>query len=119
MLHRHQPRQKAGALRLVAKAVDHPGRHVVDREIGGGRGASGGQFLEDQRGVEAREAAAAELIPDIDAGKAERRRLAQSLDRKFLPCVPARRVWQPFVDRELARGFLEGALLVGKGEVHR
>src|SRR2546430_1476089 len=82
-------------------AVDHPGRHVVDREIGGGRGASGGQFLEDQRGIEPREAAAAELIPDIDPGKAERRRLAQSLDRKFLPCVPARRVWEPFVAGEL------------------
>jgi len=48
----------------------------VDRQIGGGRDAGGGQFLEDQRGVEPGKAAAAELVAHIDPGEAERRRLS-------------------------------------------
>src|ERR1700722_10386862 len=118
MVHRHQLRQEAGALCLVAEAVDHPGRHVVDRQVGGGRDASGRQFLEDQRRVEARKAAAAELVLYIDAGKAERGGAAQRLDRELLPLVPARGVRQPFVMGEVARGLLERALLVGEGEIH-
>ena len=37
---------------------------------------------------------------------------------KFLALVPARRVRQPFVLRELPRGFLERALVVGEVEIH-
>src|SRR6516164_6151301 len=62
MRHRHQLRQKPRALLARAEAVDHPRRHVVDREISGGRDAGGGKLLEDERGVEPAEAAAAELL---------------------------------------------------------
>ena len=102
MLHRHQLGQEPRALLGIAKAVDHPRRHVVDRQIGGGRGAGRRQLLEDQRRVEPGEAAAAELVLDVDAGKAERRRRAQRRDRKLLALVPARRVRQPLGAGEFA-----------------
>ena len=75
----------------------------MDREIGGGRDAGGGQLLEDDRRVEPAEPAAAELVSDIDPGEAERRRPAQRLDRELLAFVPARRVRQPFVAGEVPR----------------
>ena len=62
MLHAAKLGQKFLALRLAAEGVDHPGRHVVDRDIGGGGGAALRQFLEDQRGV-------AEQVLDIQALK--------------------------------------------------
>src|SRR3546814_10596761 len=47
VLHRHQLRQPSRALPAVAEGVDHPRRHVVDRDIGGGRDAARRQLLED------------------------------------------------------------------------
>ena len=55
-----------------AERVDHPGDHVVDREIGRGRGAAGRQLLEDDRRIEAGQPGPAVRLADIDAGKAER-----------------------------------------------
>ena len=75
MLHRAELGQEFPARRVAAEGVDHPGRHVVDRDVGGGRGAALRQFLEDQRGVEPRERRAADVVLDIDAAEAERRRL--------------------------------------------
>ena len=69
--------------------------------------------------IEPGQTAAAKLVLHIDPGKAERRGAAQRLDRKLLALIPARRMGQPFVTGKVAGGFLEGALLVGKGEVHR
>src|SRR5437899_3046381 len=60
MLHAHQLGQEACALRIIAETVDHPRRHVVDREVGGGRDAGGSQLLKDDRRVEPRQAATAE-----------------------------------------------------------
>ena len=42
---------------LVAEAVDHPRRHVVDREEGRGRDVAARQRLEDDRRVEPAEPA--------------------------------------------------------------
>ena len=69
--------QKSGALLARAEAVDHPRRHVVDREIGGGRHAGRGELFEDDRRIDPAEPAAAELLADIDAGKTECRRPPQ------------------------------------------
>ena len=102
-----------------AIAVDHPGRHVVDRDIGGGGGAPLGQLLVDQDGVEIGELRAADVLPHVDAAEAEPRRLAQRLDRKDLVLVPFARKRHHLVAREGARGVLECALLVGEVEVHR
>ena len=118
MLHRHQLRQKPRALLVGAKAVDHPRRHVVDREIGGGRDAGGGELLEDDRGVDPAEPAAAELVADIDPGKAQLRRPAQRRDREFAALVPAGRLRQPFLARKHPRRLGKRPLLVGELEIH-
>ena len=77
MLHGAELGQKFLARCVAAEGVDHPGRHVVDRDIGGGRGAALRQLLEDERGVEPRQRRAADVVLDVDAAEAERRRLAQ------------------------------------------
>ena len=76
------------------------------------------QLLEDQRGVEPRQRRAADVFLDVNAAEAERRRLAQRLDREGLVLVPVARMRHHFVARELPRGRLEGALFFGEGKVH-
>ena len=51
-------REEARLLLRTAEARDHPGDHVVDRQERGGGGIGRGQFLEDQRGIQPRQAAA-------------------------------------------------------------
>ena len=119
MLHGAELRQEVLALRLAAEGVDHPGRHVVDRDIGGGRGAALRQLLEDDRGVEPRQRRAADVVLHIDAAKAERRGLAQLVDREHLVLVPVARMRHHLVAREMPRGGLEGALVLGEFEIHR
>ena len=92
MLHGAELRQELVPLRLAAERVDHPGRHVVDRDVGGGRGAALRQLLEDDRGVEPRQRRAADVVLHVDAAEAERRRLAQRLDRKGRVLVPVPRM---------------------------
>src|ERR1043165_7542540 len=52
MLHGCELGKEASALRLAAERIDHPGRHVVDRDIGRGRSAALRQFLEDDGRIE-------------------------------------------------------------------
>ena len=118
MLHGAELRQEALALRVAAEGVDHPGRHVVDRDIGGGRGAALRQLLEDDGGVEPRQSRAADVVLHIDAAEAERRGLAQRLDREGLVLVPVARMRHHLVAGELPRGGLEGALVFGQLEIH-
>ena len=119
MLHGAELRQEALALRLAAEGIDHPRRHVVDGDIGGGRGAALRQFLEDDGGVEPRQIRAADIVLHIDAAEAERGRLAQRLDRKRLVLVPVARMRHHLVAGELPRGGLKGALVLGELEIHR
>ena len=60
-LHRAQLRQPLLALRVVAIGVDHPRRHVVDRDEGRHRRAALRERLEDQRRVEPRQRRAADI----------------------------------------------------------
>ena len=115
MLHGAELRQKALALRVAAEGIDHPGRHVVDRDIGGGRRAALGQFLEDDGGIEPRQSRAADIVLHIDAAEAERGGLAQRLDREYLALVPVARVRHHLVARELPGGGLKGALVLRTG----
>ncbi len=119
VLHGAQLRQEAPTLGVARERVDHPGRHVVDRDVGGGRGAALRQLLEDQRRVEPGERRAADVVLDVDAAEPERSRLAQRLDRKDLALVPVAGGRHHLFARERACGFLESALLVGELEVHR
>ena len=118
MLHRAKLRQEALALRLVAERVDHPGRHVVYRDISGGRGAALRQFLEDDRGIEPGEVRAADIAFDINAAEAERGGFTQGAYRKRLILVPVRRTRHHRIAGELRRGGLKGALVLGEGEIH-
>ena len=118
MLHRAELGQEAPALLVVAEAVDHPGGHVVDRDVGRRAGAGRRQLLHDQRRVEPREPAAADIVPHIDAAEAQRRRLAQGLDREDLLGVPARRLGQHALGRELPRRVAKRLLVFGEVKVH-
>ena len=103
---------------LAAEGVDHPGGHVVDRDIGRGRGAALRQFLEDDGGVEPRQRRAADIVLHVDAAEAERRGLPQLGDREDLALVPGARIRRHLVAGELPRGRLEGALVLGEFEIH-
>ncbi len=76
------------------------------------------QFLEDQRGIEPGERRAADVLLHVDAAEAERRRLAQRLDRKGFVLVPVARMRHQRVAGELPSGRLEGVLLLGEVEIH-
>ena len=86
------PGRKRRRCVVRAEAVDHPGRHVVDRDVGRDRRAAHGERLEDQRRVEPRQPRAADILADVDAAHAERRRLAHLRDREVLLLVPLDRV---------------------------
>ena len=118
MLHGAELRQEASTRLLAAEGVDHPGRHVVDRDIGGGRGTALRQLLEDDGGVEPAERRAADVFLHINAAEAERGRLAQRLDREGLGLVPIPRERHHLVAGKLPRGGLEGALLFAEFEIH-
>ena len=68
-LHRHHRGQIFVLHRLRAEAVDHPARHVVDRDEGRGGGAAIGHRLHDQRRLEPAEADAARFLGDVDASR--------------------------------------------------
>src|SRR3546814_7819741 len=70
VLHGEHSRQETRALVVVAEAVDHPGDHVVVRDVGRRGRTGGGELLEDRRGIEAGQAAAAGGRADVDAGQA-------------------------------------------------
>ena len=118
MLHRAEPGQEAPALLVVAEAVDHPGGHVVDRDVGrGARQAAASSSMISAASSRA-EPAAADVVAHIDAAEAQRGRLAQHLLGKDLLDVPARGLGQHAVGRELSRRVAEGLLVFGEGEIH-
>ena len=98
--HGAELRQPLLALGVVAVSVDHPGRHVVDRDERRHGRAALRQRLEDQRCVEPRQGRAADVVADIDAANAERRGLAHHLDREMLLLVPADRMRRDFLRRK-------------------
>ena len=95
-------RQEAPALLVRAIGVDHPARHVVDRDEGRDGGAARRQRLEDQRRVEPRQARAADVLAHIDAAHAERGGLAHLVDREVLRLVPVQGMRRD-LGREVAR----------------
>ncbi len=117
--HGAELRQPFLALRVIAIGVDHPRRHVVDRDIGGRGGAALRQLLVDQGGIERGERGAADVLLDVHAAEAEGRRLAQGIDRKDLLLVPIGRVRHHLFARKRARRLLKRPLLLAEIEVHR
>ena len=97
----------------AAEGVDHPGRHVVDRDIGRGRGAALRQLLENQGGIETAERRATDIFFHIYTAEAQRRCFPQRIDRENLILVPVARMRHHFVARKSARGSLKRALFFG------
>jgi len=118
MLHRGELGQESPALRLAAERIDHPGGHVVDRDVRRGRSAALRQFLEDDCGIEPGQRRAADVVTHGDGAEAERRRLAQCVDRKDFAFVPFARERHHLLAREGAGDGGKRALLLGKIEVH-
>src|SRR5262249_56865188 len=117
-LHRAKAWEQPLALGFATEIVDHPSDHVVDRQIGGSRGAALCQFFQYDRRVEPAKAGTSEIAADVNAAEAERRGFAQRGDGKHLLLVPLARKRYHFGAGELACGRLEGSLLLGKLEVH-
>jgi len=90
----------------------------VDRDISRGRGAALRQLLEDDGGVEPRQAAAVDVVLDIDAAETERRSLAQLGHRERRILVPVSRLRRHGFAGELPRGGLERALVFGEIKIH-
>src|SRR6516162_7882319 len=118
MLHTAKFRQKSLPLHRRPEGIDHPGGHIVDREISGGRRTALGEFLEDDRGVEPRECRAADVVLDADPAEPECRGLAQCLDREYFVFIPRARKRHHALARKIPRQRLEGALLFGQLEIH-
>ena len=117
-LHGAELRQPVLALGVAAVGIDHPGRHVVDRDEGRHGRAARRQRLEDQRRVEPRQAGAADILADVDAAHAERRGLAHHVDRKMLVLVPAQRVRRDLLRRKRQRHVANRDLILVESELH-
>src|SRR5262249_21195921 len=90
LLHRAKTWQQPLALRLAAEGVNHPAHHVMDRQIGGGRSAALGQFLEDDGCIEPAQARSPDIAPDVSAPEAERCCFAKGLYGKISQPRPSR-----------------------------
>ncbi len=118
MLHGEQLRQESRALRVVPEAVDHPGHHVVDGDVGRDGRAALRERLEDQRRLHAAEPGSAALLAHVDAGHAERRGLADDVHREMALLVPFERMGRKLLGREVPRHVADGDLVVGEGVAH-
>ena len=118
LLHGAQLRQPLPPLGIGAIGVDHPRRHVVDRDEGRHRRTAGRQRLEDQRRVEPRQRRAADIVADVDAADAERRRLAHGVHREGLVLVPLQRERRDALGGEGARHVANRDLVLGQGKLH-
>ena len=88
LLHRDHRRQIFLLHLRRAEAVDHPARHVVDRDERAGRRAAIGHGFEDQRRFEPAEADPAALLRDVDRAEAELGGLADRVSGEDVLLVP-------------------------------
>ncbi|MGY3292405.1 hypothetical protein ACVWWP_005472 [Bradyrhizobium sp. LM3.6] len=88
-LHGAELWQPCVALGVAAVGIDHPGRHIVDRDESRGGRTARRQRLKNQRRVEPRHGGAADILADVDAAHPERGGLAHDLDGKMFLLVPA------------------------------
>src|SRR3546814_2707098 len=117
LVHRDEAGQELRLDRVAAETVDHPARHIVDRDEGAGRGAAIGHRLHDQRGFEPAEADAARFLADIDSGEAQLGGRLDHIAREYLLFIPFGGVRRDRIGGELARHLLNGALVVGQLEL--
>ncbi len=87
-VHGAERRHPSRALLRGGKGVNHPGDHVVNGEIGSGRGAAGSESLEHHRSGQTRKARAAKLLARVGTSKAETGKLLQLCTRENLMLIP-------------------------------
>eukprot|EP01137_Pigoraptor_chileana_P021862 Opistho-2@86090 len=117
LLHADEVGQEARLDLGPAETVDHPGRHIVDRDIGAGRGAAIGHRLHDQRRFHPAEPDAARFLADVNRAEAQLARRLPHVDGIMMFLVPFGREGRDAVGGEFARHILDGELVVGKLEL--
>src|SRR5690606_8457968 len=102
----------------LSPGSDHPCGHVVDGDEGGGGRIDRGHFLEYQRGIEARQAQAADRFGRIHGAESEFSRLGEGFAGEDVLLVPLRGVRGEFPLREFTGGLCKGLLLLGEAKIH-
>ena len=118
-LHGDEAGQIGIAHRLVAIGIDHPRRHVVNRDEGAGRRAAMGHRLHDQRRLQPPQPDAARFLAHIDRAKAEFGGRLDGIDGENMLLVPLAGERRDAIGGETPRHFLDGTLVVGQVELHR
>ena len=111
-VHPAKPRPPLFALRVVAEAVDHPGRHVVNGEIGGDSWTAPREGLENQGGVKPRKPRSSNILPRVNPAHAQRGGLAENIFWEMLALVPLQRMGRNFFAREIFGHFRNGPMVV-------
>ena len=106
------------ALAVIAVAVDHQGRHVVDREERRRRWAGRRQGLEDHRAIDPPEIGAADIVGHEYGAETQCRPLAQGFHGEFTVLVPPGRMGRHLTGGEIPRQSLERLLIVAEFKVH-
>ena len=99
-----------------AVLVDHPRHHVVNRQIGRNRRATGGQRLENQRGIQTAQTGAADILAHIDGGHAEFGGFAHHVDRKMARLIPFQRMGRKLAIGKVACHIADGDPVFVEGE---
>ena len=116
-VHADQLRHIARLQFRTAKGVDHPRRHIVDRDKGGGRGTAIGHGLHDQRGFQPTKPDPAIFLGNIDCTEAKLAGGLPDINRIMMLLVPLTRKRRDAVGGEFARHILNGDLVVGEGKL--
>ena len=110
--------QWSRTLRGCGPGAQHPGRHVVDGDEGGGAGVHGRHFFKDQRGVEPGQGEAASGFGGVQAIKSPARPPWRWLLWGRCLLRPSARRGVPARPGKVAGGLGKGALLFGEFKVH-
>ena len=116
-LHRHQFGQIFVLHRLRSERIDHPGRHIVNRDKGAGRGTAIGHGFHDDRRFKPSEANAAGFLGHVNAAETELCCLLDRIARKDMLFIPFRRERRDRIGGKFLRHFLNGKLVFGQGKL--
>ena len=89
----------------------------MDRNESAGRGATISHGFHDDRRFEPAQTNAARFLGDINAAKAEVRRLLDRVAREYMLFIPLRREWRDRVGGKFLSHFLNGKLVFGQGKL--
>ena len=90
----------------------------MDRDERRNGRTSGCECLEDQCGIETRQRRTADIVANIDAADAERRRFPHHVDGEKLFLVPFQRKGRDFLSSEFASHVANRYLILSECELH-